>query len=123
QYEAADKAWKTTRIAGEVLQDLTLQKSLSEDTAGSPARGGLSPPRAGRTQQRGATGAARGAILRAAIGKKAAELPGRDVASDHQEEPIIVDDEHQTWDFSGEYWKDELGFYRFRIASQCPRKR
>src|SRR5215471_10473547 len=28
QYEAADRAWKTTRIAGEVLQDLTVQTSL-----------------------------------------------------------------------------------------------
>ena len=38
-------------------------------------------------------------------------------------ELVIVDDEHQTWDFNGEYWKDELGFYRYRISSQCPAKR
>ena len=26
------------------------------------------------------------------------------------------------WKFNGEYWKDELGFYRFKIASKCPAK-
>ncbi len=123
QYEAADKAWKTTRIAGEVLQDLTLQKSLAEDTAGSLARERLARLERELTEQRVSTGAVRVSILEARIGKKRAELLGQEVAADQREEPIIVDDEHQTWDFSGEYWKDELGFYRFRIASQCARKR
>ena len=37
----------------------------------------------------------------------------------HKEEPIIVDDEHFQWRFNGEYWKDELGYYRFKIRSRC----
>jgi tetratricopeptide (TPR) repeat protein len=123
QYEAADKAWKTTRIAGEVLQDLTLQKSLAEDTAGTLARDRLSRLEKELTAHRVQTGAVRVSILEARIGKKKAELLGQEVATDAKEEPIIVDDEHQTWDFSGEYWKDELGFYRFRIASQCAKRR
>src|SRR5262249_24689729 len=109
QYEGADKAWKTTRVAGEVLQDLTLQKSLAEDTAGSLAGERLVRLDRELTDQRTQSGAVKISILEARIGKKKSEPLGTEVAQDHQEEPIIVDDEHQTWDFSGEYWKDELG--------------
>ena len=35
---------------------------------------------------------------------------------------ITADDEHVIWPFEGEYWKDELGTYRFRLASQCGKK-
>jgi hypothetical protein len=34
---------------------------------------------------------------------------------------IQIDDEHQQWPFKGEYWKDELGFYRFKVANKCGR--
>jgi hypothetical protein len=44
------------------------------------------------------------------------------VEKDHKEEAIVVDDEHFVWKFNGEYWKDELGYYRFRIRSKCPKQ-
>jgi len=34
---------------------------------------------------------------------------------------IQGDAEHVVWPFEGEYWRDELGFYRQPIASQCGR--
>ena len=34
---------------------------------------------------------------------------------------IIIDDEHQQWPFRGEYWKDELGYYRFKVLNKCGR--
>jgi hypothetical protein len=34
-----------------------------------------------------------------------------------------VDDEHQYWPFRGEYWRDELGYYRFRLLNRCEKKR
>jgi hypothetical protein len=34
---------------------------------------------------------------------------------------IVIDDEHQQWPFKGEYWKDELGYYRFKVANKCGR--
>ena len=43
------------------------------------------------------------------------------VASNTREEPIVIDDEHFAWKFNGEYWKDELGYYRFKIRSRCPK--
>lgn len=32
-----------------------------------------------------------------------------------------ADDEHLFWDFEGEYWNDELGYYWYYISSRCGR--
>ena len=32
---------------------------------------------------------------------------------------IRADDEHVIWPFIGEYWRDELGYYRVKIANKC----
>jgi hypothetical protein len=34
---------------------------------------------------------------------------------------VNPDDEHFIWPFDGEYWRDELGFYRQEVASACGR--
>jgi hypothetical protein len=34
---------------------------------------------------------------------------------------VKPDDEHVIWPFNGEYWRDELGFYRQTITSRCGR--
>ena len=34
---------------------------------------------------------------------------------------VRVDDEHQLWPFTGEWWRDELGYYRVRLKNQCKR--
>ena len=34
-------------------------------------------------------------------------------------EEIRVDDEHIIWPFTGEYWRDELGYYRVKIGNKC----
>jgi hypothetical protein len=32
---------------------------------------------------------------------------------------VTPDDEHVLWPFDGEYWRDELGFYRQVVVSKC----
>jgi tetratricopeptide (TPR) repeat protein len=34
---------------------------------------------------------------------------------------VEVDEEHQLWPFNGEYWRDELGFYRQQVTNKCGR--
>ncbi len=34
---------------------------------------------------------------------------------------VKADEEHVLWPFDGEYWRDELGFYRQTITSKCGR--
>jgi hypothetical protein len=61
-------------------------------------------------------------ILNAKAEKLSAEALKTRVSANAKEEPIVVDDEHFQWKFDGEYWKDELGYYRFRIRSKCPKQ-
>jgi tetratricopeptide (TPR) repeat protein len=35
---------------------------------------------------------------------------------------VRPDDEHVLWPFNGEYWRDELGFYRQVVVSKCNNK-
>jgi hypothetical protein len=37
-------------------------------------------------------------------------------------EQIEPDEEHVIWPFNGEYWRDELGYYRQVYTSKCPNK-
>ena len=37
----------------------------------------------------------------------------------HRADEIRADDEHVIWPFNGEYWRDELGYYRVKIVNKC----
>jgi len=60
------------------------------------------------------TAAQRGQLEQAAVGAQVRE-----------EESVVnivkPDEEHVIWPFNGEYWRDELGFYRQTIRSKCGR--
>ena len=34
---------------------------------------------------------------------------------------LKADAEHMLWPFEGEFWRDELGYYRQPVASSCGR--
>ncbi len=49
-------------------------------------------------------------------------LAGAQVTPDESKVNIVrPDEEHVIWPFQGEYWRDELGFYRQTITSKCGR--
>jgi len=49
-------------------------------------------------------------------------IAGSQVTAKESERNIVkADDEHVIWPFDGEYWRDELGFYRQTITSKCGR--
>jgi hypothetical protein len=118
----SDKAWQTTQVAAEVLQELTVQQSVAAGDAGKVAR-----DRIDRFARELGSLARNGIkikyeILEAKANKVSADAVNNRVSANHKEEPIIVDDEHFQWKFDGEYWKDELGYYRFKIRSRCPKQ-
>lgn len=117
----SDKAWQTTQIASEVLQELTLQKSLAEADAGKLARERIERlAKELREFGRDST-KIKIEVLNAKAGQITAEAKGERISGKHKEERIVIDDEHFMWKFNGEYWKDELGYYRFKIRSKCPK--
>jgi hypothetical protein len=119
--QQSDKAWQTTQVAAEVLQELTVQQSVAAADAGKVAR-----DRVDRLQRELGAFSRDGSkikfeILNAKADKLSQEAMKTRVAAGTREEPIVIDDEHFAWKFNGEYWKDELGYYRFKIRSRCPK--
>jgi len=118
---AADKAWQTTAIAGEVNTELEVRKSLAQADAGKLAKERINRL-IGELQLLGRDGIKiKIEVLNAKAGQISATGKGERIGASHKEDPIIVDDEHFVWRFNGEYWKDELGYYRFKVRNQCPK--
>jgi tetratricopeptide (TPR) repeat protein len=120
--QKSDKAWQTTQVAAEVLQELTVQQSVAAADAGKVARDRVArlARELGALSRDGSK--IKFEILEAKGNRLSAQAAGQRVSADHREEPIIIDDEHFQWKFDGEYWKDELGYYRFKIRSRCPKQ-
>jgi tetratricopeptide (TPR) repeat protein len=120
--QKSDKAWQTTQVAHDVLQELTVAQSTAQTDAGKVARDRIDrmARELGALSRDGVK--IKYEILNAKAEKLSADAVGGRVSSSHKEEPIIIDDEHFQWKFDGEYWKDELGYYRFRIKSRCPKQ-
>ena len=53
---------------------------------------------------------------------KIATLPSiRPLTAMHHPGLIEIRDDEIKWPFDGEYWRDELGFYRQQVTSRCGR--
>ncbi len=124
QLEKADPAWKSTAIAGAVLQDVTLQKSLAINEAGNLARQRLKrlaneiqdlTKQAIKVEYE-TLGAQKGVLSAGLATEQVLMNPN---AKNFNR--VQLDDEHQQWPFRGEYWRDELGYYRFKVQNKCGR--
>jgi hypothetical protein len=113
--QKSDPAWQTTAVATRVLQELSVQQSVATADAGKLARDRIG--RLGREYGRLSRDGIR--IRYEVLNAKAHALATNQRPGNHPEDPIVIDQEHSEWRFDGEYWKDELGYYRFRIRSRC----
>ncbi|MEK6608734.1 MAG: hypothetical protein AABZ30_13830 [Myxococcota bacterium] len=121
QVEGADASWKATAVASTILQDLTLQQSLAKNEGGQLARKRIER---GRDEIQDLLAQAikiEIETINAMKGEAEAELRGEQViaAPGVVQTSVAVDDEHWQWPFQGEYWKDELASYRFKLRSKC----
>jgi tetratricopeptide (TPR) repeat protein len=61
-------------------------------------------------------------VTAALRGQVEAAAAGAQVTAKESEGNVVKpDQEHVIWPFNGEYWRDELGFYRQTIRSKCGR--
>jgi tetratricopeptide (TPR) repeat protein len=123
EHERADPAWKSTAVANAVVTDITLQRSLTVNEAGELARQRVSrlvSELANLIKRvlkieieilQGEKGALEQEIVQEQ--QKMAANRATDISR------IVVDDEHHYWPFKGEYWRDELGYYRVRLLNRC----
>jgi TolA-binding protein len=125
EHEKADPAWKSTAVANAVMTDITLQRSLTVNEAGDLARQRI-------TRLAGELDALTKRVIKIEIeilGGEKGQLE-EEIKQEQQVlasgknvdvSRIIVDDEHHFWPFKGEYWRDELGYYRVRLNNRCER--
>jgi tetratricopeptide (TPR) repeat protein len=125
QHERADSSWKNTNIAQTILADLTLQKSLAMNEAGDLSRRRIKRLTDELAQLIKRVIKIEYEILQGTKGDLEQEVMaeqqtvhGDEVAKRRANE-IRADDEHYVWPFTGEYWKDELGYYRVKIVNRC----
>jgi tetratricopeptide (TPR) repeat protein len=123
EHERADPAWKSTAVANAVVTDITLQRSLTVNEAGELARQRVSRlvaelagliKRVLKIEIEILQGE-KGQLEQEIVQEQQTMASGR--ATDISR--IVVDDEHHYWPFKGEYWRDELGYYRVRLLNRC----
>ncbi len=125
-YDKADASWKSTNIAQTVFADLTLQRSLAVNEAGDLARRRIKRLTEELSQLIKRVIKIEFEILNGQKGSLETELvqeqESNPSAGPHRRgEEIRADDEHQIWPFNGEYWRDELGYYRVKVSNKCAR--
>ncbi len=123
QHERADPAWKSTAVASAVLTDITLQKSLTVNEAGDLAKQRITRLVDELRQLAKRVIKIEYEILQGQKGQLEQEIIQEQQVLGGEKSTDVgnvrVDDEHQYWPFSGEYWRDELGYYRFRLRNRC----
>ena len=55
--------------------------------------------------------------------KELAASPDSDLTVRSHRDPPQVQDDEELWPFQGEYWRDELGSYRYQLGQRCKKPR
>jgi tetratricopeptide (TPR) repeat protein len=123
RYDKADASWKSTNIAQNVFADLTLQRSLAVNEAGDLARRRIKRLTEELSQLIKRVIKIEYEILAGQKGELEQEMIQEQAtlktAGVHHTDEIRADDEHVIWPFNGEYWRDELGYYRVKVVNKC----
>jgi hypothetical protein len=120
--ERASKAFQDSGAGSRVLQDVALAKSFAVDATGDLVRGRynrLIEELQDLMNQVDTVDLEIATYLRGTLTDRAKEQMSAAAASKGGQ--VEVDEEHQLWPFDGEYWRDELGFYRQQVSNQCGR--
>jgi TolA-binding protein len=115
-------AFRNSTLGARVLQDISVAKSFATDQAGDLARGRYQRLLDELQDLQNQSTAILIEILNGRRGNISAQIAGEQVRNiNNAAARVTADEEHYLWPFNGEYWRDELGFYRQQIASRCGR--
>jgi tetratricopeptide (TPR) repeat protein len=115
-------SFRSSAVGEKILQDAALAKSFAVDQAGDLARG-----RYGRlirelqdlSNQVDTVELEIATFRRGQIDQELQQQMS--LAKQSKGGEVKVDEEHQLWPFDGEWWRDELGFYRQQVTNLCTR--
>jgi hypothetical protein len=123
QHEAADASWKSTAVATNIYSEIGVTRALAVNETGEIAR-----KRVERLVNEFRALITRVIKIEYEIlqGEKGqleedvkAEAETRGGSRSKDISNVRIDDEHEFWPFLGEYWRDELGYYRYKLVNRC----
>jgi len=119
---SSPQEFQNSSLGGRILQDVAVAKSFAVDQTGDIARGRytrLIDELADLSNQIDTVELEIATAMRGELDQEMQDQmtdPTRAGGGD-----VEVDEEHQLWPFRGEYWRDELGFYRQQVTNRCGR--
>jgi TolA-binding protein len=115
-------AFKSSSAGARILQDIALAKSFAIDQTGDLARGRYTRLIQELQDLMNQIDAVDLEVATFERGQLSQEMQAQQITADRAGGgQVEVDEEHQVWPFDGEYWRDELGFYRQEVTSKCGR--
>ncbi len=118
----APAEFKNSSLGARILQDVAVAKSFAVDMTGDLARGRYSrliEELQDLMNQIDTVDLEIATFQRGTLEREVQEQMTAAARSGGGD--VEVDEEHQVWPFDGEYWRDELGFYRQQVTNQCGR--
>ncbi|MGD8608833.1 MAG: hypothetical protein PVH21_16160 [Myxococcales bacterium] len=115
-------AFRSSAVGEKILQDVALAKSFAVDQAGDLARGRYQRLIRELQDLSNQVDTVELEIATFRRGQIDQELQQQmSLAKQSRGGDVNVDEEHQLWPFDGEWWRDELGFYRQQVTNLCTR--
>ncbi len=118
----APSEFRSSPVGERVLEDIAIAKSFAVDQAGNSARGRYRRLIDELQNLMNQIDSVELEIATYRRGQLSQELQQQQLeAARRGGGQVQVDEEHQVWPFDGEYWRDELGFYRQEVTFKCGR--
>jgi tetratricopeptide (TPR) repeat protein len=116
------QAFRNSSAGARIIQDIAVAKSFAIENAGNLARGRYTRAVDELADLQNQATAILIEILNARRGQLSQEMQQQQVTvQESRANRVTADEEHYLWPFNGEFWRDELGFYRQVITSRCGR--
>ena len=122
RFQKASGAFKESALGNDVKDALQLARDIAVRNAGQLARERYERNLAELNEHLRDSAKILIDITAAQRNQLDAAIAGTQVSVQESQRNIVKpDEEHVIWPFDGEYWRDELGFYRQTITSKCGR--
>lgn len=122
QLSSAPSQFSRSSLGARILQDILVAKSFAVDQAGDTAKSRYNRLIEEMQDLSNQIDTVEIEVLNFERGQISAELQGQMTdAAGSSGGDVYVSTEHNIWPFNGEYWRDELGYYRQQVTYRCPR--
>lgn len=122
QLMKSSESFRASPVGGKILEDVAIAKSFAVDQAGDLARGRYNRLIRELQDLSNQVDTVELEIATFRRGQIDQELQQQmSLAKQSKGGDVNVDEEHQLWPFDGEWWRDELGFYRQQVTNLCTR--